>query len=97
MMDTISKKNRSFILENENPEISAKSKQIFEDSVCTIHSISSHFEVWAKLRGKVTVPNDESFGLWAWNAYTLQRAQLIAHEIKSGKRTVEICWKEESE
>jgi hypothetical protein len=97
MMNTIPEKNRSFILENENREISAKTKQIFEDSVCSVYAFNNHFEVWAKLRGKIIIPNDESFGLWAWSAYTRERAEQIAAELRNGKRKVEITWKEAEE
>jgi hypothetical protein len=95
MMDTISAKYRSCIVENENRDFSPKSKQIFQDSHCTIHAISRHYEVWAKLHNKVVIPTDEHFGLWAWSAYTKERAELIANELRTGKRTVEISWKEE--
>jgi len=77
--------------------MSQKRRQIYEDSVCTIHDCDGHFEVWAKLRGKVIEPDDEKFGLWAWSCYTEGRAKEIASELLGGKRVVEIFWKEADE
>jgi hypothetical protein len=96
MMDALTK-HRSLFLENENRDFSPKSKQIFEDSVCTIHAVSRSYEVWAKLAGKIIVPNDENFGLWCWSAYTIEKAYRIANELRTGKRKVEITWREETE
>ena len=74
--------------------MSQKPTQIFENSVCTIHDCGTEFEVWAKLRAKVVEPSDEKFGLWAWSCYTKERAFVIAEELLTGKRSIEINFKE---
>ena len=33
-------------------------------------------------------PRDENFGVWAWSAYTMERAEEIFEEITTGERTV---------
>lgn len=78
-------------------KMSQKRRQIFEDSVCTIYDCNGHYEVWAKLRGKVIEPTDEQFGLWAWSCYTKDRAFVIAGQLLSGRRKVEINWVEVEE
>lgn len=39
-------------------------------------------------RGVFLEPKDEDFGVWAWSAYTLDRAERIAQEIETGRRNV---------
>ena len=38
--------------------------------------------------GEFIEPKDEDFGVWAWSAYTLEKAERIAEEIESGKRAI---------
>jgi hypothetical protein len=56
---------------------------------------SRFFEVWIKLpnrnksiRTDYAHPTDEDFGVWAWSAYTKEKALKIFEEISSGKRVL---------
>lgn len=54
---------------------------------------SGEYEVWMNLdlprqRGVFLEPKDEDFGVWAWSAYTLERAERIAQEIETGVRKI---------
>lgn len=56
---------------------------------------NAHFEVWikiihtvGKLRGQMIEPKDESFGVTAWNYYTVDRAMKCFYEIETGRRTI---------
>ncbi len=54
---------------------------------------TGEYEVWMNLElprsgGRFIEPKDEDFGVWAWSAYTLEKAERIAQEIETGKRTI---------
>jgi len=54
---------------------------------------TGEYEVWMNLElprsgGAFIEPKDEDFGVWAWTAYTIDKAERIAHEIETGKRGV---------
>lgn len=56
---------------------------------------ANHFEVWMRMertvgkdKGKLIEPKDEDFGVWAWNYYSLPRAERCFDEITTGKRGI---------
>lgn len=61
-----------------------------------VKSIDYHFfEVWIKIignsgkfKGEILCPKDEDFGVWAWNLYSLERAEKYYSEITSGERQI---------
>lgn len=56
----------------------------------SIYAVGDYFEVQFNLDRKgVTIdPKDEDFGVWAWTAYTLEKAERIANEIETGARKI---------
>lgn len=54
---------------------------------------SGEYEVWMNLElprqnGVFVEPTGEDFGVWAWSAYTREKAERIAQEIETGKRGI---------
>ena len=68
---------------------------ISESEKAIVWQIGSDFEVWMKLprtvgkdKGTTIEPKDEDFGVWAWSAYSLEKAMIIANDINTGARTI---------
>lgn len=58
--------------------------------LCSIYERHGNFEVQFNIerKGILIQPKDEDFGVWAWNSWSLERAEQIAQEIESGKRII---------
>lgn len=58
--------------------------------LCSIYESRGNFEVQFNIerKGQIIHPTDEDFGVWAWNAWTLEGAEKIANEIEIRKRII---------
>lgn len=59
-------------------------------TLCSIYERHGNFEVQFDIYRKDVLiePKDEDFGVWAWNSWSLERAEQIAGEIETGKRKI---------
>jgi len=74
-----------------NPKPVILPNMIKENDKAIIVSKGNDYEVWMKLdapSGSLIQPSDEDFGVWAWSAYTLDRAYSIFDSITDGSRKI---------